>query len=88
MEEVVQEVVVVPPLPAPPQLLRLPGVPAPTLVPGSPELGGLLRGEADRLGLDAQELFPSRRPLGSDGGRRFSLRSRGRGLAGSQPCRV
>ena len=85
MEEVVEEVVVVPHLPAPPHLLGLPGVPAPTLVPGSPELGGLLRGEADSLGLDAQELLPSRGSLGSDGGRRFSLRSGGRGLVASQP---
>ena len=85
MEEVVEEVVVVPRLPAPPHLLRLPGVPAPTLVPGSPELGGLLRGEADSLGLDAQELLPARGSLGGDGGRGFSLRCRGRGLTASQP---
>ena len=80
MEEIVQEVPVVPP-----GLLRLPGVPAPTLIPGSPELAGLLRGEADSLGLDAQELLPARRPLGGDGCRRFSLRRQCRAFAVSQP---
>ena len=63
------------PLLLPPHLLPLgPGPrPVPALVPRCPELGGFLRGEADSLRLDTEELLPSRGLLGGDGGRGLPL---------------
>ena len=97
MEEVVEDVpplyVVIipgrPPQPTPlilthPPLLLLLPTPAPAFVPGSPEFGGLLRGEVHCLGLHAQELLPAWSLLCCNGGRGLSLGCGGRALSACQ----